>query len=71
MSVGAELGINIGAVVELILGETGLPRQTVGYVDVRERHTFVDVISEDSPGIIAKLNRTRLKGQRIKVKLAN
>jgi ATP-dependent RNA helicase DeaD len=71
MSVGAELGINIGAVVELILGETGLPRQTVGYVDVRERHTFVDVISEDAPGIIAKLNRTRLKGQRIKVKLAN
>jgi ATP-dependent RNA helicase DeaD len=71
MSVGSELGISSGQIVESILGETGLPGTTVGFVDVRERHTFVDVASEAAAGIIAKLNRTRLRGQRLKVKLAS
>ena len=43
MSVGAEMGILPGDVVGAILGETGLPAKTVGTVDIRERHLFVDV----------------------------
>jgi DbpA RNA binding domain len=42
----------------------------VGTVDIRERHLFVDVAAEHAPSIISKLNRTRIKNQKLKVKLA-
>ena len=70
MNVGAEMGVVTGDVVGAILGETGLPGGTVGTVDVRERHLFVDVSSEHSNAIISKLNRARIKGHKLKVKVA-
>ena len=70
MNVGSEMGVAPGDVVGAILGETGLPGQVVGTVDIRERHLFVDVASEHVNGILAKLNRTRIKGNKLKVKLA-
>jgi len=70
MNVGAEMGVSEADVVETILGETGLPRQTIGAVDVRERHLFVKVASEHAHGIVAKLNRAQIKGRKTKVKVA-
>lgn len=70
MSIGAEAGITPIDVVNTISGMTGLPGKIVGKVDVRERHLFVDVASEHANGIISKLNRTEIKGQRVKVKVA-
>jgi len=70
MNVGAEMGVATGDVVGAVLGETGLPSKVVGTVDVRERHLFFDVASDHAQAIISKLNRTRIKNQKIKVKLA-
>jgi ATP-dependent RNA helicase DeaD len=70
MNVGGEMGISEDDVVAAILGATGLPRQTVGEVDVRERHLFVKVPSEHANSIIAKLNRAQIKGRKTKVKVA-
>jgi ATP-dependent RNA helicase DeaD len=70
MNVGAEMGVSEADVVGVILGETGLPRKTVGTVDVRERHLFVDVASEHANSIIAKLTRAQIKGRKAKVKVA-
>jgi len=70
MSVGAQHGVAPGDVVGCILGETGLPSGTVGVVDIRERHTFVDVAQDAANAIITKLNRTAIRGQRLKVKFA-
>ncbi len=70
MSVGEQHGIAPGDIVGCILGETGFAPKTVGVVDIRERHTFVEVASEAAHAIISKLNRTALRGQRLKVKLA-
>ena len=70
MNVGQEMGVATGDVVGAILGETGLPGAVVGTVDLRERHLFVDVASEHANAIIAKLNRARIKGNKLKVKLA-
>jgi ATP-dependent RNA helicase DeaD len=64
------MGIVAGDVVSAILGETGLPAQMVGTVDVRDRHIFVDVIAEHVHSILAKLNRTRIKGHKLKAKVA-
>ncbi len=70
MNIGSEKGVAPRDVVGAIMGETGLPPQTVGTVDIRERHLFVDVAADHANAIIAKLNRTRIKGERVKVKVA-
>ena len=70
MNVGEEMGVATGDVVGAILGETGLPAKTVGTVDIRGRHLFVDVASDHANAIIAKLNRTRIKNHKVKVKVA-
>ena len=70
INVGSEMGVGPGDVVGAILGETGLPSGTVGTVDIRERHLFVDVAAEHANAIISKLNRTTIRGQRLKVKVA-
>jgi ATP-dependent RNA helicase DeaD len=70
MNVGSEMGVTPGDVVGAILGETGLPSKTVGTVDIRERHVFVDVAAPHANVIIAKLNRATIRNQKVKVKLA-
>jgi len=70
INVGSEMGVGPGDVVGAILGETGLPSGTVGTVDIRERHLFVDVAAEHANGIISKLNRATIRNQRLKVKIA-
>ena len=70
ISLGAEQGVAPIDFVNSVAGETGLPGKVVGTVDVRERHSFVDVAAEHANGIVAKLNRAEIKGQKIKVKIA-
>jgi ATP-dependent RNA helicase DeaD len=70
MNVGEENGVVPIDIVNIIAGETGLPGNVVGTVDIRGRHLFADVAAEHANAIIAKLNRTQMKGQKLKVKLA-
>ncbi len=70
VSIGSEAGLVPSDLVKLIQGQTGLSAQVVGQVDMRERHSFVDVAVEEASGIISKLNRTQIKGQKLKVKPA-
>jgi ATP-dependent RNA helicase DeaD len=70
MNVGSEMGISENDIVEAIQGATGLPREIIGTVDVRERHLFVKVASDQAQSIVAKLNRAPIKGHRARVKVA-
>jgi ATP-dependent RNA helicase DeaD len=70
MNVGEAQGIVPIDVVNAVAGETGLPGKVVGTIDVRERHLFADVSSEHATSIIERLNRSELKGHKLKVKLA-
>jgi ATP-dependent RNA helicase DeaD len=70
INAGQEMSVGPEDVLAKILGETGLPRKAVGAIDVRERHLFVDVASEHVQSIVSQLNRTQLKGRRLKVKVA-
>jgi hypothetical protein len=47
-----------------------LPAQVVGAIDIRERHLFVEVAVEHARAISSKLNRTQLRGHKMKVKTA-
>lgn len=70
VSIGQEQGVVPIDFVNAVAGETGLPGKVVGTVDVRERHSFVDVASEHVHGIVAKLNRAQIKGHKVKIKVA-
>ena len=70
MSVGIENGIGRDEIIRVIQGQTGLPASAIGEVDLRDRHTFVDVASEHANAIVSKLKRSQLGNQRLKVKLA-
>jgi ATP-dependent RNA helicase DeaD len=56
--------------VNAVAGETGLPGKVVGLIDVRERHSFIDVATEHMNAIVSKLNRAEIKGVKVKVKAA-
>jgi ATP-dependent RNA helicase DeaD len=69
-NIGKAMGIIPADVAGAIMGETGLPAQVIGTIDLRERHLFVDVVSEHSNAIVAKLNRSRIKNHKVKAKVA-
>lgn len=71
MNVGTEMAVSRDDIVRLIQGETGLPASSVGEVDLRDRHSFVDVVSEHANAVVSKLKRAQLGGQRLKVKFVN
>lgn len=70
MSIGEEDGIQREDIIRAIQGQTGLPASAIGEVDLRQRHTFVDVASEHAHAIVSKLKRSQMGNQRLKVKLA-
>jgi len=70
MNIGEQMGVVPIDVVNTISGETGLPGNIVGTVDIRDRHLFVDVAAEHANSIISKLNRAQIKGHKVKVKAA-
>ncbi len=70
MNLGSETGIVPIDIVNTISGETGLPGHIVGTVDIHQGHLFVDVAAEHANAIISKLNRTEIKGRKLKVKAA-
>jgi ATP-dependent RNA helicase DeaD len=70
INLGEKMGVVPIDIVNAIAGETGLPGKVVGNVDIRERHLFVEVATDHANAILAKLNRTRIKGHKVKVKAA-
>lgn len=68
MNIGTEMAVGRDDILRIIQGETGLPAAVIGEVDIRERHAFVDVLKEHAATIVGKLNRTRLRDNRLKVK---
>jgi ATP-dependent RNA helicase DeaD len=70
MNVGEKMGITAEEVSNAILNGTGLPKSVVGQIEIRDRHLFVNVASEHVEAIVSKLNRTRIHGNRVKVKIA-
>ena len=69
LNLGLEHGLAANDIVGAILGETGLPAKNVGVIDLRERHSFVDVASESTHVILARLNRAQIKGRKVKMKV--
>ena len=70
MNIGSEMGVGPRDIAGTIMGQTGLPPEAVGTIDIRERHLFANVSSEHANSIIAKLNRSSIREHKLKVKIA-
>jgi len=70
ISTGEEQGATADALREFILGTTGEPAASIGRIDIRERHTFVEVPGDRAASFVSRLKRAEFGGKRIKAKVA-
>ncbi len=74
-----KLFINIGKnqkiqpkdIVGSIAGETGISGKLIGHIEILEKFTFVEVPKENANEIINKMNNNQIRGNIIKIELAN
>ena len=66
---GREAGIRPGDLVGAIANEAGLNANVIGAVEVMDRFSLVEVPEVQAREIIATLSRTRIKGQKVAVRL--
>ncbi len=70
-NVGRKQLITPGDLVGKIAGVTRLPASIVGAIDIHQRHALVDVASEHAEMVLGKLTGIRMKGESIKVAVAD
>jgi ATP-dependent RNA helicase DeaD len=70
MSIGKEKNVVPLDIVTAITAASGLPGKIIGTIDIRERPLFADVSNQHAKTIIEKMNKTEIKGHRVKVKEA-
>ena len=62
--------ITTGEIVGKVAGVTRLPAKVVGAIDIHQRHSLVDVVSDQADLILKKLNGVRVRGHTLKLSLA-
>jgi ATP-dependent RNA helicase DeaD len=67
---GRRAGIRPMDIVGAIANEAGLPGNRVGAIDLYDNFAFVEVPKEDARRVLAALNHTTLRGQRVEVDVA-
>ena len=66
---GREAGIRAGDLVGAIANEAGLSSSSIGAVEIMDRFSLVEVPEVMAREIIETLSRTRIKGQKVGVRL--
>ncbi|KXJ98520.1 MAG: ATP-dependent RNA helicase DeaD [Nitrospirae bacterium] len=66
---GRAMGVRPGDLVGAIANEAGVPSRMIGAIEVEDRFSIVDVQEEAARQVIDALGRTRIKGQKVSVRL--
>ncbi len=69
-NVGRKQLVTPADLVGKIAGVTRLPADIVGAIDIHQRHTLVDVVSEHATAVIGKMAGIRVKGESLQPGLA-
>jgi hypothetical protein len=70
ISAGEENGVTPESLRDFILGTTGEPAASLGGVDLRARHAFVEVPGDRAASFVSRLKRAEFAGRRLKAKIA-
>lgn len=69
-NVGKTNNVYPGDLLGAIAGETGIPGQVVGNIDIHGKHSFVDIPGEYVNQVISGMNKNQVKGKKVRVKVA-
>ncbi|HET6680136.1 MAG TPA: DEAD/DEAH box helicase, partial [Gemmatimonadaceae bacterium] len=65
LSIGNDDGVRPGDLVGAITGESGITSSDVGKIDIRDRHSLVEIASHLAPKVIEKMTGVTVKGRRV------
>lgn len=71
INIGKKKGVSPRHVLGAIMNETGVPRKTVGDIDMFDKFTFVEIPGGYASQVVKRLNNKRIKGIKVKVEFAN
>jgi ATP-dependent RNA helicase DeaD len=69
VNVGGMDNVRPGDLVGAIVNETGVPRETIGRVEIRDTHSLVEVSASQADDIAAKLTGTAIRGRRVQARV--
>jgi ATP-dependent RNA helicase DeaD len=70
VSIGRADYVRPGDIVGAIAGESGIPGNTIGSIDIFDRHTFVDVPNDVANRVVAAMDGNNIKGRKVNVEVA-
>lgn len=68
-NVGKRNKIHAGDLVGAIAGETGIPGDTIGNIDIHKNHSYVDIPSNYASKVIEVMNNNSVKGKRVSARV--
>lgn len=69
-NVGKKNNVYPGDLVGAIAGESNIPGNVIGNIDIFPHHSFVDIPGKHVKQVLEVMNRNRVKGKKIRVKVA-
>jgi ATP-dependent RNA helicase DeaD len=66
---GRQHGLRPGDLVGAIANEAGVPGESIGEIEILDRHSLVDVPEEDVERVVTALMKTTIRGRRPRVEL--
>ncbi len=69
-NVGKKNNVYPGDLVGAIAGESNIPGNVIGNIDIHPHHSFVDVPGKHVEDVLKFMNRNRVKGKKVSVKVA-
>ena len=70
VSIGRRDYVRPGDIVGAIAGEANIPGNTIGSIDIFDKHTFVDVPKEVANRVVDAMEGNTIKGRRVNIEIA-
>jgi ATP-dependent RNA helicase DeaD len=70
ISVGRKDKVGPKDIVGAIAGETGLPGNQIGNIDIYDKFTFVEVPEDRAQDVIRKLKKSQIRGNKVNIEIA-
>lgn len=68
MTIGTLDGVRAGDIVGAIAGEAGIPGSSIGRVEIRDKHSLVEIESSKAQDVIKKMNGSQIRGRKLAVR---
>ena len=68
---GRQDGLRPGELVAVLANKVGLVGKQIGAIDILDRAAFVEVPVNRAEEVIEALSRTKIRGQKVQIKLAH